>query len=85
MNEATDVKKSADNLEYLKNVLLSYFEGKTDVKTTISVVSAVLKFNNEEERKAREGKLAINDTTNISGTIGNVLSIGNWWGNTTNT
>ena len=83
MNEAQDVKKSADNLEYLKNVLLNYFQGKTDVKATISVVASVLKFSADEETKAREGKVAISDnygSNNISGAIGSVLSIGSWWG-----
>ncbi|ETO20097.1 Protein kinase domain containing protein [Reticulomyxa filosa] len=35
MEEAQDVKKSADNSAYLKNVLMGYFEGKTDENVNI--------------------------------------------------
>ena len=63
METAKDIKKTADNTEYLKNVLLSYFEGKTDKKTMIAVCSAVLQFNENEHSRAI--KCITNQSTNI--------------------
>jgi len=72
ISESEDIKKNADNTQYLKNVLLSYFEGRTDVKQTISIVSAVLKFTPEEENKVRQKQSA-------QSSISNVFNTKLWW------
>ena len=73
LNKSEDVKKSADNSEYLKNALLQYFDGKIDLNNLISVVSVGLRFNDEEQKKAKSCKL-IEDQ---AGMIGGYVK--SWW------
>ena len=57
------------------------FKSSTSCNETVIHIFCLT--NADEERKAREGKVAISDnygSNNISGTIGSVLSIGSWWG-----
>ena len=73
IEQAQDVKKTADNSEYLKNALLQYFDGNIDSNVLVKIVAKGLNFSEEETKKAQGGKLLNND----AGIGGYVKS---WWG-----
>mmetsp|Transcript_20485 Transcript_20485/g.32783 ORF Transcript_20485/g.32783 Transcript_20485/m.32783 type:complete len:181 (+) Transcript_20485:1-543(+) len=74
IQQAQDVKRSADNTEYLKNALLQYFDGTISVNQLVSVAAVGLHFSDEEQKKAQNSKLMHGN----EGIIGGYVK--SWWG-----
>eukprot|EP01083_Nonionella_stella_P071118 190842_1 len=73
IEQAQDVKKSADNSEYLKNALLQYFDAKININQLVSVAAVGLRFNEEEQKKAKNSKLIHQQDGYIGGYVKS------WW------
>ena len=71
--QAQDVKRSVDNSEYLKNALLQYFDGRIAIEQLLQIAAVGLSFNEEEKRKARDGKRMTEQTSAMGGVFGS------WW------
>ena len=63
-----NVEMSLNHSEYLKNALLQYFDGKISVHQLLSVVTVGLRLSDNEQKKAKNSKLLLEQATK------------SWWG-----